>query len=52
MATTTLQGHGYADASGAIVGLGEATDGATILTVKDSGVIKEGNTWCYYFIHT
>tara|TARA_R100000656_G_scaffold4050_1_gene5854 strand:- start:105 stop:284 length:180 start_codon:yes stop_codon:yes gene_type:complete len=56
MATELLQGGGYSNASGAIAALNTAVSGATVVTTAaayppTAEVVKEGNTWRYYFIY-
>ena len=56
MATELLSGGGYGTAETCITALNTAVSGATVVTTAAAfpptmEVIKEGNTWRYYFIY-
>jgi len=56
MATELLQGGSYATAKDAITALNTAVSGATVVTTAAAypptvNVVKEGNSWRYYFIY-
>jgi len=56
MATQLLSGGGYGTAETCIAALNTATSGASVDTAAAKfpptmEVIKEGNTWRYYFIY-